>query len=145
MFKIALSFIAVALCFSSFSLAQECADFSGAYKAAEEPKVPLITMSQHGCSTLNFIFEDKDLVLHLDGKTRTLRNEFILKVIQTGKINKRYMMIFLTVEYMDLQRTHHKESTLLFEKVKDGNVFVTFKGDVPDQVIPEKRYQLVKQ
>lgn len=55
------------------------------------------------------------------------------------------MMIFLTVEYIDLQRTHHKESTLLFEKSKDGNVFVTFKGDVPDQVIPEKRYQLTKQ
>ncbi len=145
MFKIAFSALAFILFYSAFSVAQECADFSGAYKAAEEPKVPLITMKQHGCSTLNFAFEDKDLVLHLDGRTRTLRNEFILKVIQTGKINKRYMMIFLTVEYMDLQRTYHKESTLLFEKSKDGNIFVTFKGDVPDQVIPDKRYQLVKQ
>ncbi len=136
--------------FSSFHLASAaaptvCADFSGVYKAISEPSVPTITMSQQQCNTLHFAFDKQDLVFHLDAQSRMLKNDTLIKVVQSGKINKKFMMIFLTVEYFDTKGSHHKESVILFEKSASGDVFVTFTGDVPDQIVASRRYQLTKQ
>lgn len=137
----------VCLC-SSLALAEiatVCADFSGKYQAIGEPTVPLITMTQHKCEALDFSFDQIDLNFFLDGQSRVLKNDIILKVVQAGKINKKYMMIFLTVSYLDSSGSHTKNSIILFEKSASGDVWVTFKGDVPDQVVAEKKYQLQKQ
>ncbi len=122
-----------------------CADFSGSYKAIGEPTVPVITMKQHKCEALDFSFDKTDLHFFLDAQSRVLKNDVLLKVVQSGKINKKYMMIFLGVSYIDSKGSHDKNSIILFEKSANGDVWVTFKGDVPDQVVAEKKYQLQRQ
>lgn len=134
--------------FSSFAFSAApsvCADFSGSYKAIGEPSVPIITMKQHKCEALDFSFDKTDLHFFLDAQSRVLKNDVLLKVVQSGKINKRYMMIFLSVSYVDSKGTHNKESIILFEKSANGDVWVTFQKDVPDQVVADKKYQLQKQ
>lgn len=122
-----------------------CADFSGSYKAIGEPSVPTITMKQHKCEALDFSFDKTDLHFFLDAQSRVLKNDILLKVVQSGKINKRYMMIFLGVSYVDSKGSHDKNSIILFEKSANGDAWVTFQGDVPDQVVAEKKYQLQRQ
>ena len=82
--------------FSSFHLASAaaptvCADFSGVYKAVGEASVPTITMSQQQCDTLHFAFDTQDLVFHLDAQSRMLKNDTMIKVVQSGKINKKFI------------------------------------------------------
>lgn len=134
--------------FSSLAFSQApavCADFTGNYKAIGEPTVPVIRMTQHKCEALDFAFDTTDLHFFLDAQSRVLKNDVLLKVVQSGKINKRFMMIFLAVSYVDNKGSHDKNSIILFEKSANGDVWVTFKGDVPDQVVAEKKYQLQKQ
>ncbi|MDZ4663085.1 MAG: hypothetical protein SGJ18_15845 [Pseudomonadota bacterium] len=122
-----------------------CADFSGSYKAAEAPNLSMITLAQQNCENISFDFDGKSLLCYLDSQSRVIKNDTLIKVIQAGKINQKYMMIFLTVAYYRLNGPQQKESILLFEKSSTGEVWLTFKGDVPDEVVAERKYSLIRQ